>query len=622
MQKNNKISNSQDDQIFQQEYVENLVNEIRQDFIKRQEKRKEIERQWELNMNFLAGNQYRYVNGRGEIADESKEYFWQNRGVFNHIAPIIDSRLSKFAQISPTVSVRPKSDDDAEVSASQVAEKVIESAFKRAGVQKVVNSVTAWSETCGSGFYKIVWNAQGGNQIGEIDGEKVFEGDVLVVPVSPFEIFPDNLYNEDIQACDSIIHAKAMSVSQIYEKYGVSVRPEKIGVFSLKSSESSTIKQSSDEEVSENSAIVIERYEKPNKNLPFGRLITVCQDKLLYVGDLPYVNGEYGERTFPFVKQDSLSISGSFFGISVIERLIPIQRALNAVKNRKHEFLNRLSMGVMTVEDGSLDVEDLQDDGLSPGKVLVYRQGAKAPEFMNEMQMPDDFNTEEERLINEFVIISGVSDVTSSSSNASLSSGTALQILIQQDNSRLMMTAEEIRRSYLEIAKQTIRLFSQFTNGVRAVGYMDKYNKSKVVYADQRALNSDDVYLENENELLYTNTQKKEMLFKLYSSGLLSDDKGVIRQNVKEKVLSLLGYKELDYQNGLAHLQQERAQEENLSLRKELKPIDEIDDDNIHVDEHTRFVVSEYLELSDTQKQNFYNHIKEHKQRILSQNQN
>ena len=132
----------------------------------------------------------------------------------------------------------------------------------------------------------------------------------------------------------------------------------------------------------------------------------------------------------PFIKQDAVATAGNFFGTSIIERLIPIQRSFNAVKNRKHEFLNRLSMGVLTVEDGSVDVEDLQTDGLSPGKVLVYRQGCKAPEIMNETALPIDFTEEENKLINEFITISGVSDVSSSSSNASLSSGSALQLLI------------------------------------------------------------------------------------------------------------------------------------------------------------------------------------------------
>ena len=442
-----------------------------------------------------------------------------------------------------------------------------------------------------------------------------------ILPVSPFEIFPDNLYTQELNDCESIIHARVMSTKNVKEKYGVAVVGQKIDVMSLTKNET-PIGTDDTRGIMEDAVVVIERYERPSKEFPCGRLVTVAGDKLLYVGDLPYKNGEKQTYTFPFVKQVALSQAGCFFGISVIERLIPVQRAFNAVKNRKHEFLNRLSMGIMTVEDGSVDVDDLSEDGLSPGKVLVYRQGSKAPELMSDMTMPSDFNEEESKLLNEFVIVSGVSDVTSSQSNASLSSASALELLIEQDNARLVMTAEEIRRSYLQIAKQIIRLYAQFSAGVRAIKYQDDFNKTRVYYADKRSVSSDDVYIVNENELLYTPRQKKEMIFELYESGLLTDNEGNLRPAIKEKVLALLGYKELDYQKGLARLQEDKAQRENDLLRKEDTVIDEIDDDAIHVDEHTRYVLSEFTTLKDKQKQRFYAHIKAHKDRIQQKNIN
>ena len=600
-----------------EKYVEELISEVYSDFKKRQENRITYERQWELNINFLNGNQYCDVSAQGEILEENNTFFWQRKGVYNHIAPAIDTRLAKFSSIEPSVSVRPKTDDDKDVASASLAEKLLESAFKKTKLHEIVKKTTVWSETCGTGFYKVLWDNKGGNKIGVLGKEDVFEGEVSVISVSPFEIFPDSLTTENIEDCLSIIHARVMSVDAIKEIYGVSLVGQSIDVQSL---QKTTAFSSSKQNTLENAVIVIERYEKPTKEYPLGRLITVAGNKLLYIGDLPYQNAENGKRGYPFVKQVSLEQAGNFFGCSIIERLIPIQRAFNAVKNRKHEFLNRLSMGVMTVEDGSMDVDDLVEEGLSPGKVIVYRQGSKAPEIMSNMNMPSDFNEEEEKLLDEFVIISGVSNVTSSSSNASLSSGTALEILVEQDNTRLMRSAECIRNCYVEISKLMIRLYYQFSAGVRAINVQDEFKKTKVFYLDKNAVNSDDVYLENENELLYTNRQKKDMIFKLYESGLLTDEDGKLRPSIKEKVLSLLGYKELDYQKGLARLQEEKSQKENETLRKESLLVDEIDDDDIHVDEHTRYVLSEFSSLNDEQKQRFYEHIRQHKERLKNQN--
>lgn len=594
-------------------YIEDLVAGIEEDFEKRRKERLHLERQWELNINFLNGNQYCGLNSRGEIESDGKDFYWQSRLTYNHIAPIIDSRQAKFSRLEPNVSVRPRSDDDSDVTAATLSEKLILGAFKSCDFSNVAKKVTTWSETCGTGFYKVVWNNLGGNSIGELDGRKVYEGDVNVLPVSPFEIFPDSLYVQEIEDCASIIHARALSVEQVKEIYGISVKGDNISIYGLKKQGALAPEGA---EVMENAVVVIERYERPTTQYPNGRLITVAGGKLLYSGELPYVLGENKRRAYPFVKQVCLPVAGNFFGTSIVERLIPIQRAFNAVKNRKHEFMNRLSMGIMTVEDGSVDVDDLSQDGLSPGKVLVYRQGSKAPEIMSDMTMPSDFNEEENKLINEFVIVSGVSDVSSSASNATLTSGTALEILVEQDNSRLITSAEEIRRAYLCVAKMIVRLYAQFTEGVRAVRGQDEFFKTRVYYVDERAISSDDVYLDSENELFYTHSQKKEMIFKLFSSGLLFDEDGVLRPSTKEKVLSLLGYKDLDYQKGLSRLQEEKAQWENEKIRKVETGIEEIDDDTIHVDEHVRYVLSEYADMSKEEKQRFYNHIALHKERI------
>lgn len=598
-------------------FKEDLIADVKADFENRRKARVENERQWELNMNFISGNQYCGINARGDLEDTDRDFFWQEREVFNHVAPVIESRLARFSRVSPLFSVRPKTDDDKDVNGAAIAEKLLASAFEKYDLDETVKKVTVWSETCGTGFYKIVWDNRGGNAVGEADGETVFEGDVKIIPVSPFEIFPDSLFSEELEDCFSIIHARALPVREIKEKYGVAVAGENLDVFGLFKSDSA---KSGAKTTIENAAIVIEKYEKPSAEFPSGRLITVAGDELLYYGELPYKNGKNGARTFPFVKQVCLKAAGRFFGTSITERLIPVQRAFNAVKNRKHEFLNRLSMGVMKVEDGSLDVDDLESEGLPPGKVLVYRQGSSAPEMMGGLSMPSDFNEEEEKLLNEFVTISGVAEVSSSMSNANVASGTALEILVEQDNERLIVSAETIRKCYLEIARQVIRLYAQFAAGVRMIKIRDSFNKTRITYVDKSAVNSDDVYLENENELLYSHSQKKEMIFKLYQSGLLTDETGDLRPATKEKVLSLLGYKDLDYQKGVSEMQSEKAQKENERIRKREVHAEEVDDDEIHLDEHTRYILSEYDELNEEEKQRLFAHLKEHKDRIKREN--
>ena len=63
----------------------------------------------------------------------------------------------------------------------------------------------------------------------------------------------------------------------------------------------------------------------------------------------------------------------------LVDMLIPCQRSYNALKGRYAEYINRLSTGVIVVEDGSADIDELVEDGIASGKVIVYRQGSVPP---------------------------------------------------------------------------------------------------------------------------------------------------------------------------------------------------------------------------------------------------
>lgn len=65
----------------------------------------------------------------------------------------------------------------------------------------------------------------------------------------------------------------------------------------------------------------------------------------------------------------------------LVALLVPYQRAYNAIKNREMEYIKRKSMGVLFVEDGSVDVDALCVEGICGGKVLVFRQGSTPPKF-------------------------------------------------------------------------------------------------------------------------------------------------------------------------------------------------------------------------------------------------
>lgn len=610
------------DTLAQQKERENarIAAEVTADFEKRREERRSIESGWMLNINFLSGNQYCDVSPFGGIVEEDPQFYWQSRRVFNHIAPTVESRIAKLEHMRPELTVRAFSDEDGDVKAAQLATGILRYVQDRIGLQELASRATTWSETCGSSFFKVDWNAQGGRQVAvDEENQPICEGEVRISVVPPFEIFPDRLDVEDFENVRSVIHARAVPVSYIEERFGVALAGRTISGIG-QYSEPSTAKlpyQKAGMNVAdvEDAEMLIERYTRPSVDAPLGKLEIVAGGKLLYSDVLPFVNGERNERGFPFVKQDCLRLPGAFFGVSIIDRLIPVQRAYNAVKNRKYEFLNRLSMGVLTVEDGSIDTDELSEEGLLPGKVLVYRQGGKPPEMLDCGSIPSDFQAEEELLENEFAKISGVSDLAKDSMPVRVTSATGLQLLLSQDESRLSATVKSIERALKEVGRQILRLYRQFAGSARLMTLTGENKKAQVYYFNASGLDVNDLQFESKETI--SPAEKKNTLLSLYEAGLLTDENGNLTQENKNRILEAFGFGSYENARDISALHIAKAGEENLDMKKGEVIPDVYDDHSLHITEHTRFLLSEdFKRYRDKEliKGRYLSHLEAHKQ--------
>lgn len=602
---------------------EKLAEEVEKDFLRRQRERKPLERSWQLNMSFVSGNQYCDIDASGEMFEEDKGYYWQSKRVFNHIAPIIDTRLSKLSRIRPSLTVRAASDDESDRHSAALASNILAAAQEDADLDGVISAATMWSEICGTAFYKTVWNAAGGKAVGVTeDGKKVREGRAEVAAVSPFEIYPYSLAVEALADQPSIIHAKALPVQDIYTMYGVKLEGRDIEEFTLAMNAGSGGRYAGlagavgvgagKSAVKRGYELVIERYERPTADMPEGRLTVVAGGRLLYDGELPYKNGEDGEREYPFVKQVALPLAGSFFGASVVDRLIPLQRAFNALKNRKHEFLNRIAMGTVAVEDGSVDVDELAEDGLMPGKIIVYRQGGTPPALMNAGNVPDEFWKEEEALISEFAKIAGTGDLSENADSFSgVTSATGLQLIIDQDDLRLNVTYGGIKRAVKTIGRHILRLYRQFAADLRLMKYAGENNALNLFYFKGSDISSDDVVLEADSDVNMTPAQRRTVIYEILDKGLFTDADGKISVSAKNKLLELLGYSSLSGERDLGELNRSRAGQENLKMRSEACGVRTYDDHNTHISEHTAFLLTE--ELTEDAEKRICEHMLIHK---------
>lgn len=603
-----------------------IVKEVIDDFKRRAEARKSFDLIWQINMNFLMGNQYCNVGYGGQLEEQERQFFWQEREVFNHIAPIYDMRYAKLSKIKPEINILPATNDERDKQSAKVSKKIYQSVKNKLGIDSKVNQAIKWSEVCGTVFYKIVWNSSIGQVVGQDEiGQSIKSGEIEFSVVSPFEIYPDSPVCESLDECQSLIHAKAYTVKQIKSMYGIDVKGERVNTYSLDNVSvgigglgfNGTVPKII-ECVKNDSAIVIERYVRPNSEYPNGRLTIIVGEQLVYDDELPFMVGKDRQRDFPFVRQTSIEEPGCFWGTSVIERLIPVQRAFNAVKNRKHEFINRLSLGVLSVEDGSVDLDNLEDEGLCPGKVLVYRQGSNQPKYLESESLPSGLSDEENSLLDEFNKISGVNDLLSTGSISSSISGTALELLISQDETRLNASVESIKVATRDIADKILKLYKQFAVFPRLARIIGENGQIEMFYFSSSDVSSDDIEIENQTDSLQTLSQRREMIFSLLENGILKDKDGQLSNRMKSKILEMLGMGIWENAQDINELHIKKADNENLKMMDGIncKP-SVIDSHDLHINEHIAFMLGEDFEKAKNKnikiEELFLEHIKEHK---------
>jgi hypothetical protein len=616
-------------------FKEQIIAYVKEEFDRRQEERTPYELSWQLTQNFIAGNQYCDINEvSNTIYQQEKLFWWQQREVYNHIAAIVEVRLAKLGRLKPSMTVRPMTSDNDDIASAKVCKSIVDSTYQSQKMTKKISEANSWSEICGSVFYKSVWNVQGGQLIGYVAGvegaqQPIYEGDVETLIVPAYEIFPDSCVNDGVDKCKSIIHAKAFTESEIEEIWNVKVAGTDIDVYGLGTTKvgvgglgyNATVPTAA-RTVKEKSQIVMEYYELPSKTYPQGRLIIATNDELLYYGTCPYKIGENGKIALPFVRQECVKDSGQFFSTSIAERCLPIQRSYNALKNRKHEYLNRLAIGVLTYEENSLDDEEgLEEDGLAPGTMIARKQGTAAPTFIQNQILPPSFETEEEKLMNEFREISGVSELSASSNTQSgAGSGVALEILKESDDTRISLTADNVRQAILEVAKYWLRLYKQYSSGPRMARLVGKNNSVYVNYWDKNQLTSDDVVALTDDDLVQTPAQRKQQVMTLMQAGLFNDpDTGRMDRSTRAKVMEMLNYGNWEDGDDIDQMHISKATRENLDVQdaKEIR-VRDFDNHAIHIEEHNKFrLSSEYDDLQEERPDladYFDNHVLVHQQ--------
>ena len=622
-------------------YKEDIIQKVIEDLEKRKTERSPLEQQWTLNANFLVGNQYCDINPyRGDIEQLEPVYDWLERETFNQIAPLIETRVANLKKLSYMMKVNPATNELDDYAKADVSTSVLQHTQKVTDFQSKKDTMIIWNELCGNCFWLSWWDKDKGEKYAverllELDDNGIeqnketayYQGDLDYGLITPYEIYPESIFKQGVESQRSIILEQVKTVNDIYDLYGIKVEGSSVETFQLTpigsgggfGYENTTV--TIGHRTTDDAEKVITYFERPSKHRPNGLMIIIVgNDNLVYYGDLPY-------SRIPIVQSVCIEVAGQFFGKSAIERMIPIQRAYNGCVNRIHEFIKQIAIGSYITEEGSIDIEEYEQNGQAPGAMLVYKQGSNPPVPIPNGSLPSEVMTERYNLKQDMEYAAGVSQLmVYGQAPSGITSGKALDTLTEIDNTRLSLTGDNIRNSVKKLAVLWLEIYKKYATTHRIVNYVGGNNIGKAIIWSNEDINSYDVDYVTENELLMSEERQKENFFNAYNMGLFADKNGMIPARVKHKALEYMKCGNYSDIMSIDQLQIQAAQRENVFFENGVIPeVSDFDEHEIHIEEHLRYVLQMDFQLLKNKKPDYAkaleDHLKLHKQIVAQEEQ-
>lgn len=607
-------------------YREDIIAMLGAELERRRTERRPFELQWTLNGNFFAGHQYCEINPHHSKVEECPPpYDYMERGVYNRIAPLIETRLANFRSLDYRMSVRAATDEYGDLCKADISTKLLDYACRAGGFSSMWDSLSGWTELCGTAFVLSWWNRDGGAGCGiSADGKTALhEGELAYGLLTPYEVYPESAYKESMTAQRSLMTEQVMTADEVFDIYGVRIPGGSVDTYCITPVEGGggygylSTSFSICTRTVENSVRVVTYFERPSRSRPHGRLIIAAGGELLFYGEMPY-------DEIPVVAVKCKEVPGRFFGRAVIEELIPLQRAYNGCKNKIHDYIQTVAANPLLVPLGCIDnLDGLCDSGMPPASVIEYSPERGKPEPLPAAVLPDEVRLECESLARDMEYVAGVSQLMLvGSAPSGVTSGTAIEKLKSIDSTRMSLTADNMRAAAKKLAGIWLMIMKKMITGCRVLRIVGENEAGGTICFTAEDISLCDVEFDTENTLKYSDEQRRRDFAQAIELGLFADENGRLPTAFRKRAVELLRLGKYGETLDESELQLQNARRENAMLAYGGKPeLGAYDDDELHISEHRRFALGAgYRMLMQKDKKSCVlldAHIAGHEKRML-----
>jgi len=637
------------DKYRESEEARKLVAWVQSEWTKAKTARSQKQLQWFHNMSMFYGHHW-VEQTRGNFPDGYKDKlftprkpYYHERKTINRIRSYVRWEMSKMLSSFPTAQAIPASSEDDDQRAAFAAEQAWTSISESKKLRQHMSRATWWTIVTGNGFLKTHWDPYCKDKV---SGEM---GDIKYGHVTPFHLFVPDIREQDIEDQPFVINAYTKTVEWAQYYFA-----KELGDIKLSPSVSSA-NQILDEAYlnlghskAPDSVIVYETWIKPgaHKLMPEGGVVVTVDDILISV----YKDGfPYGHNMYPFTKFEHIP-TATFYADSPIVDLSQLQKEYNGLRSEISEAGRRMAKPQLIAPMGSIVPSKLTNE---PGLVIQYKPGMPPPQPLPLSPLPQYYLEQQDRILNDWIDISGEREVSRGDTPPGVTSGTAISYLQEASNQYLTPQFQSIEAGVEKIAIQTIELFVQYVDiprKIRTIGADGAFDTMLLQGAD--IASGTDIRIEPGSSFAKSKAAQEARVMDMFAVGIIDQpaaarmleiggvqkimdtlnvaERKAQRENIKMKMLTE-DVLEMARQQAMEELMTQIPPEAmaDPTIMQELQnmptplivPVDDFDVHEVHIETHNKFRMSqEYEILPDELKQQFADHVAMHEQ-IVQQKQ-
>jgi hypothetical protein len=571
--------------------------------------RKPLEQQWQVNTNYVLGNQWIEFNNRTLLVQNLQSPSYRIRATDNLLFGKVRSAISRHLT-NPRAQVIPETRSDMDMRRSEAKEGVLNHLWHATQLPTKLWHALWWGKVCGNAFFYVDWDKWGGDTYKDESGQYGL-GEVAVEVLSPWSVWIDPAAGPESWGRYCWV-GRMEDVQDVKVKYGVDDIPtdgdaheyeNMTGMLGSSSPNRQGSYQDDYRRKYKGHCLVKTLYRFRSESLPGGQVVTMVGDTVLEEAPLTW---------FPLVNYCNIPWLDMPWGDTEVRQALERQKTRNRMLSSLEEYTRVMAKGkwlahkASKISAGTLNSEH--------GEIVSW-EGNQPPQPITVPSLPAEVLRVFESTQQAIDDIFADHPVSQGKSIGANSAATTVQMLqeadTQQHSPNIILWEQSLRTLYQKMLDCAAKNYQQG----RKISVLGEDAKADIRVLD-RGMDSygqptgedllggpNRVHIQTGSSIPENKALRSEIVRRNFQSGLYGNPQD---PDVRREVLRMLDVGVIDTLYRDIKLDEAKATLENQTLITDPAAViyaDELDNHVVHVRSHERVMKSpEFAQLPALQQ--------------------